>query len=528
MKPNTIKITLAMLAVLMSVTACFNDLDPKSLGPNSVTSVDAYKTPDDFRLGLAKLYASYVVAGQSGPGADPDISNLDIGFGIYLRGYWNLQELTTDEAVYSWAEDGSIRPLHWHTWTPTNSFIGALYTRMMLTIAYCNEFIRASTQSTDVDVKRFRAEARFLRALSYYHALDLFGNPPFVTEADLPGAFFPKQTTAPELFAYIEKELAEIENELGDPKFEYGRADKGALWMLQAKLYLNAVTYAGTAKYTECITALNKLFATGAYSLAGSYRHNFVADNNTSPELIFTINHDAAHTQSYGGMGFVIHGQIGGNMVAADFGVSSGWAQNRVTPEFVGKFPDPGGATDSRAMFHTDGQELEIEDVATFTDGYAVKKFTNKTLAGGNAPSGGSNEFVDTDFPMFRLADAYLMYAEAVLREGAGGSSAQALTYVNEIRARAFGNTSGNINAGQLTLAFILDERARELYWECHRRTDLIRYGLLTGGNYLWSWKGNTKDGSPSGAFRDLFPIPAFELAANPTLEQNTGYPRGE
>jgi starch-binding outer membrane protein, SusD/RagB family len=526
MKIKSIYLILAMLTV--SVTSCFNDLDPKSLGPNSVTSVDAYKTPDDFKMGLAKLYASYVVAGQSGPGTDPDISNLDVGFGVYLRGYWNLQELTTDEAVYSWAEDGGIRPLHWQTWTPTNSFIGALYTRMMLTISYCNEFIRASAQSADADVKKYHAEARFLRALSYHHALDLFGNPPFVTEVEQPGAFFPKQTNRQDLFTYIETELAEIESALGDPKFEYGRADKGALWMLQAKLYLNAETYTGTAKYTECLTALNKLFSAGAYSLANNYRQNFVADNNTSPELIFTINHDAAHTQSYGGVGFIIHGQIGGNMVASDFGVSSGWAQNRVTPEFVSKFPDPSGASDTRARFHTDGQELEIEDVGTFTDGYAVTKFTNKTLAGGNAPSGGSNEFVDTDFPMFRLADAYLMYAEAVLRGGAGGTSTQALTYVNNLRTRAFGNASGNINAGQLTLAFILDERARELYWECHRRTDLIRYGLLTGNGYLWSWKGNTKEGASTEGFRNLFPIPAFELAANPALEQNTGYTRGE
>lgn len=519
---------LPILLIPIILVSCFNDLDPKSLGSNSVTSVDAYKTPDDFKLGLAKLYASYVVAGQSGPGTDPDISNLDVGFGVYLRGYWNLQELTTDEAVYSWAEDGSVRPLHWHTWTPTNSFIGALYTRMMLTISYCNEFIRASAQSTDAEVKRYNAEARFLRALSYYHALDLFGNPPFVKETDQPGAFFPKQTTAPELFAYIEGELTAIEDLLGEPKFAYGRVDKGALWMLQAKLYLNAVTYTGTKKYTECLTALNKLLTTGGYSLATNYSQNFVADNNNSPELIFTINHDAARTQTYGGMGFIIHGQIGGNMVASDFGVSSGWAQNRVTPQFVAKFPDPSGASDKRAMFHTDGQQLEINDVGTFTDGYAVKKFTNKTLAGGNAPSGGSNEFVDTDFPMFRLADAYLMYAEAVLRDGAGGTSAQALTYVNALRTRAFGNASGNITADQLTLPFILDERARELYWECHRRTDLIRYGMFTGNAYLWSWKGNTKAGTSTDGFRNLFPIPAFELAANTALEQNDGYPRSE
>ncbi|HEY5749245.1 MAG TPA: RagB/SusD family nutrient uptake outer membrane protein [Chryseolinea sp.] len=528
MKIISIKMTIVMLTVFTLVTSCFSDLDPQPLGPNSVTSAYAYNTPADYKMGLAKLYASFVVAGQSGPGSDPDISNLDIGFGIYLRGYWNLQELTTDEAVYTWTEDGTIHPLHWQTWTPTNTFIGALYTRMMLTIAYCNEFIRASAASTDTEVKRYHAEARFIRALAYSHALDLFGNPPFVTEADEPGSFFPKQTTRTDLYAYIEKELTEIEEGLGEPKFEYGRADKAALWMLQAKLYLNAKVYSGTERNTECITALNKLLSRNAYTLSTEYRHNFVADNNTSPELIFTINHDAVHTQTYGGMAYIIHGEIGGNMNAADFGVSSGWAQNRVTPEFVAKFPDTSGDTDSRAMFHTDGQNLEIDDVGTFTDGYAITKFTNKTLAGGNAPSGGSIDFVDTDYPMFRLADAYLMYAEAVLRGGAGGSSSTALDYVNAIRARAFGDDSGNINAGQLTLSFILDERARELYWEGHRRTDLIRYGLLTGSDYLWSWKGNTKAGSSTEAFRNLFPIPAFELAANPTLKQNDGYPGGE
>jgi hypothetical protein len=157
-----------------------------------------------------------------------------------------------------------------------------------------------------------------------------------------------------------------------------------------------------------------------------------------------------------------------------------------------------------------------------------VKKFTNKTLAGGSAPSGGSNEFVDTDFPMFRLADAMLMYAEAVLRGGTGGTPAQALTYVNLIRERAYGDTSGNISSGQLTLQFILDERGRELFWECHRRTDLIRYGYLTGGDYIWSWKGNTKEGVATEEFRNLFPIPSFDLAANPSLKQNPGYSGGD
>lgn len=519
---NTIrtKFLITGATILVLVSSCISELDPESLGANSVTSVDAYKTAADYKQGLAKLYASFVVAGQVGPGTDADIDNLDVGFGVYLRAYWNLQQLPTDEAVYSWAEDGGIRPLHWQTWTATNSFISAMYTRMMLTIAFCNEFIRASAGSEDAEIKRFHAEARFLRALSYYHALDLFGYPPFVTEVEKPGAFFPRQTNPAELFNYIEAELAAIEDELGNPRFEYGRADQGALWMLQAKLYLNAETYIGQEKYTECLTALNKLLTSNAYSLASNYLLNFRADNNTSPEIILPFNHDARNTQTYGGMGFIIQGQIGGSMNPADFGVTGAWAQNRVTPEFVAKFDDISGDTDRRAQFHTDGQQLEIEDVGVFTDGYAVKKFKNLTLAGGSALSGGSNDFVDTDFPMFRLADAYLMYAEAVLRGGAGGSDAQALEYINDLRERAYGDATGNITADELTLPFILDERARELYWECHRRTDLIRYGLLTGGDYIWSWKGNTKEGTATPAYRNLFPIPSTDLAANPSMVQ--------
>jgi starch-binding outer membrane protein, SusD/RagB family len=122
------------------------------------------------------------------------------------------------------------------------------------------------------------------------------------------------------------------------------------------------------------------------------------------------------------------------------------------------------------------------------------------------------------------LADAYLMYAEAVLRGGSGGTVGQALEYVNAIRERAYGNTTGNISSGDLTLDFILDERARELYWEAHRRTDLIRFGKFTGGEYLWPWKGNVKEGTATPSYRDLFPIPSSDRAANPTLEQNPGY----
>jgi hypothetical protein len=178
-------------------------------------------------------------------------------------------------------------------------------------------------------------------------------------------------------------------------------------------------------------------------------------------------------------------------------------------------------AFDKRAMFFTEGQTLEIFDIGNFNDGYAIEKFKNITSDGA---TGSNLTFPDTDFPMFRLADAYLMYAEAVLR-GGGGSQATALDLVNAIRTRAYGGeTGGNISSGELTLDFILDERARELYWECHRRTDLVRYGKFTGGSYLWPWKGNVAGGSSTDGKFDIFPLPDADVNANSNLQQNPGY----
>jgi hypothetical protein len=220
-------------------------------------------------------------------------------------------------------------------------------------------------------------------------------------------------------------------------------------------------------------------------------------------------------------MVYLVHAPIGGSMSPdAMFGVGGGWGGLRTTSALVAKFPTSG---DSRALFWTDGQTLEIDDIAQFTQGYGITKFRNRKLDG--TPASHPNpDFVDTDWPMFRLADAYLMYAEAVLRGGAGGTRAQALTYINAIRTRAYGNASGNISDSQLTLDFILDERARELYWEGHRRTDLVRFKKFTGSDYLWPWKGKAKNGIGTESYRDLFPIPAADIGANPTLKQNEGY----
>ena len=520
MKIYTIK-SLAVILVTLIFASCVNDLNVTPKDPNIVTSLTVYSTPGAYKEGLAKLYATFAVSGQQGPAGQADIAGIDEGFSNYLRQYWNAQELSTDEAVMAW-NDASIKDFHWQTWAPNDVFIAAVYSRIMYTVALCNEYIRATAGQTDADLIKYNAEARFLRALAYYHALDLFGNPPFVTEADAPGAFFPKQTTRAALYAYIETELKAIENVLGAPKFEYARADQAAAWTLMAKLYLNAKVYVGQDKNSECATYCAKVIAAG-YTLAPKYANNFTADNNLSPEMIFPITSDGQSTQTYGGMTYLVHAEIGGSMPPAQFGVGGGWGGIRTTSTFVGKFTDITGATDKRAMFWTAGQNLVINDIGQFTDGYAITKYSNLTSTGAAAPHA-HPDFVDTDYPLFRLADVYLMYAEAVLRGATTGNATSALGYVNAIRTRAYGNANGNITAAQLTLDFILDERSRELYWEGHRRTDLIRYAKFTGGAYLWPWKGKAFAGTSTESFRDLYPIPSNDLGANPTLKQTPGY----
>lgn len=515
------------ILLLVLVSSCTDlDLQPQS----STTPEVLFQDESSYKAFIAKVYAGLAVTGQSGPAGSADISSLDEGFSNYLRQYWQLQELTTDEAVIGWGDEG-LPDLHAHTWTSANQFVRAMYYRIFFQVSIANEFLRETTQAkldarkvseaTQAQVRAYRAEARFLRALSYWHAVDMLGDVPFYTEESGFGSEPPAQASRATVFEFITKELIEIENEMVAPGTnEYGRADRAAVWMLQAKLYLNAEVYTGKAEYTNCIAACKKIIDSGVYSLQDTYRHLFMTDNHNSNEIIWAIPFDGESTQTWGGMTYLVHAPVGGNMKGEDYGINGGWNGLRTTKALVDLFPDASGQVDERAIFYTDGQSKEINSIGNFNDGYAVPKYTNVSSEG---VPGADLDHPDTDYPMFRLADAYLMYAEAVLRGGTGGDRATALNLINQLRTRAYNNNSGNISDADLTLNFILNERARELYWEAHRRTDLIRFNQFTE-NGIWPWKGGVKEGKTTEPFRRLFPIPASEILANPKLKQNQGY----
>ncbi|MEI2673386.1 MAG: RagB/SusD family nutrient uptake outer membrane protein [Chitinophagaceae bacterium] len=520
-----------MLLALVSITtpSCFNDLDLEpAYGLNSVA---VYEDPANYIHVLAKIYSGLAISGNQGPAGNPDISGIDEGFSQYVRVLWNLQEVTTDGAKCAWNDPG-IPELNKMQWSSTNDFVEAMYNRIYFQLPLCNEFLREASDEKMSDrgfneadqnlIRGYRNEVRFLRALSYFHAMDLFGNVPFITEESVFGSDAPERITRGDLFAYVEGELLAIESALPSTN-EYGRATKGAVQTLLAKIYLNAEVYTGTPRYSDCAEYCAKVINDGGYSLEPVYDHLFMADNNKSNEIIFPVTFDGLFTQTYGGTTFLTHSTIGGDAMSAldssYFGVQFGWGGNRATPEFAENFPDN---DDARNMFFVDGQTLEFTDdtqLGQFVVGWPIAKWRNITSTG-VLGSDGTGNFVDTDFPMFRLADVYLMYAECAAR-GAGDVSL-GLGYVNAIRERAYGDAAHNV--ASITPEFVLAERARELQFEAQRRTDLIRFGLFTGGEYVWAFKGGPYNGTSVSEHLNLFPIPSDDIIANPNLIQNPGY----
>lgn len=541
MNMNYIKKLLFVIPTLL-IVSCHDDLDQSPIDPDSFTETNVFANADEAKGALAKLYASLALTGQQGPSGQPDITGIDEGTSQYSRLLFSLNELTTDHAVIGWGDPG-LPNLHAMNWGAGNDFTTGMYYRLAQEVSFTNSFIEnASALNENVEVEAYIAEARFLRAFAYYNLLDLYGEVPLVTvvSTDLP-----EQNTKAEIFSFVESELLAIQDLLKDSGAnEYGRVDRVAAWALLSKLYLNAEVFTGEDRYTDAITFSN-LTINSSYSInttdangnGSAYDELFLADNNSNGaqnEFIFTLNFDGNNSRTYGGTTFLVHAAIGGAMDAFNFGVNGGWSGLRTTKALVNKFDysitntdadgNPIEWEDSRALFYTDGQSFEINTIAnTFTDGYAVTKFKNVDSNGAAGVDEGG-DFVDTDLPVIRLAEIYLNYAEALLRGGSGGNLNTATSYINELRARAFGSTAGNISSGDLDLDFILDERSRELYWEGQRRTDLIRFNDYTTGNYLWPFKGGSKSGTAVDDFRKLFPLPSNIILINPNLTQNTGY----
>lgn len=522
MKLYVITLSLALLATL---NACVKDLDVTPIDPNIALPEEVLNSEEAYFQVLAKCYQGLACSSSDGPDASPDISGVDGGYGQYMRALFNLNTLTTDEATCCW-NDGSLRHLHQMRWTATNEFNLSMYFRIYYQISLCNEFLRrgaASEYAESANMKQWMQEARALRALSYYHAIDMYGNVPFATEEQSVGSTGPEQIKRADLYAWLVDECKDLISVLPAKAPEYGRVSGEMVKMILAKLYLNSQVYTDGAvsNFAEC-AAICKEIMNDHPTLEANYLNLFGADNDKFNEIIFAVVSEGTNTRSYGSTNYLVLASLNGDYTAwkTKMGAVEGWGGLTVTSAFINKF-DPKDArytfTDC-AEFDPKGEYVhtyQVTDDNTFLSGYCTTKWRNVKSDGtlGNQV----NSTVDTDYPIFRAADAYLMYAEATLRNG--GNAGEAAQAVNVVRRRA-----GLSDISTISLDEILDERGRELYWENFRRSDLIRFGKYVGSEYLWEWKGGVMEGTSVDARFNLLPIPSNDINSNSKLTQNPGY----
>lgn len=505
--------------------SCINDLNTEPLTDENLLPETAWKDSASYEQFLAKIYAGLALSGNEGPFGLADITASDQGEATFLRSYWNLQELGTDEVIG--AEDNeTTRGLQFCQWNSSNNFVALNYTRIYLNIAYVNEFLRETTDSKlnkreisssmREKINGFRAEAIALRALNYYFLMDLYANIPYIDENfEVGTGAGVVQKDRSFFFPWIESELKSVEGKLPPAdKDHYGMINDPTIWMILSKMYLNAEVYIGENRYDDCLTYLNKILSSG-YTIDPIYRNIFCADNYKSPEIIFPIVYDGRKATTFGGTTFLIAAANKSDMnPIVNVGFAQAWSNIRARESLSSLFE----SNDKRALFWKENRTENTTVWYDFTKGWSVVKYTNLNSDG----SVGSNTaHADTDFPFFRLADVYLMYAEAVLRGGTGGTKSKAVDYINELRLRAGIET---ISEAELNLDFILDERSRELYWEAHRRSDLIRFNKFTK-DYNWPWKNGVYIGVKNIDDKyKIYPIPATEISANNSLKQNSGY----
>ncbi len=522
----------ALGLVMCLATGCLKDLD--QYPHTDTTSKDVYTSVENYESVLSGIYTSMIV----------NLSSIadDDRYQNYTRCLTMFQECSADTMDDVWLSGETMTDVSFQQWNAGDPWVSAMFYHIYNIISLSNEFIRNSSEDaisgfSEADkekIRGWRDEARGLRALAYYHELDFFNVASFVTEDNGVGSYIPETYSRKQLFEYIESELKELGESL--PSRNYGHFTRSAANALLARLYLNAEVYTGTARWNDCIAACNKVIEDGYNTLAPSYASLFNADNDKRDgEIIFALACDATHTVAWGAGTYLVCASRFDNYdgILEDFGVATYWNCLRVRPQLVDLFTDG----DSRAKFGSRDRKLydeapedfyedpgdtkykyrdrekEISKHDDVTTGWEMTKWTNLTDEGEVASDTRVNG-AETDYPMFRLADVYLMAAEATLRGGTGAQKT-ALEYVNLVRERAFGGASGDIASGDLTLDFILDERARELYSEGVRRTDLIRFGKYTSG-YNWNWKGGVLEGKDVDKKYCVLPIPEAELSANP------------
>ena len=530
MKVNSRKsiLSAALLSVALGTMniSCTGDLDVTPINPQTTQVLD-----EDALLN--KIYASFALTGQNGGAGNGDIPSeifANEGMSGFYRMAWSLNEFTSDEAGWVWSDAGVPELLH-HGFSASNTFSYAMYYRLYFTITLCNSYLQQVSDAQKC------AEVRLIRALNYMYVTDLYGAGPMTTaiSAELAPYYDRKQ-----LFDFCESELkAALENLPEDGKNTYGRVDKAAANLLLARLYLNAEVYTGTPRWQEAMDYAEKVINSSYYHLNMSgkngfsaYQMLFLADNNENGaqyEAVFPVMQDGIQTQSYDATNFLVFSNFSSEMSEViPSGTNNSWGKcarvkGRLVEKFFGTDTPPEtdnidemvrAANDDRALFYSKGYSEYITTEAS-DEGFACVKFRNVRSDGEKASA---VNFVDTDLPLLRVAEAYLTYAEASIRKN--GQNSTANKYINELRQRA-----NAIPQNTYSIDDVLDEWSREFWFEGRRRIDLVRYGRFGGqSEYLWEFMNNIPDGGSFSSNFNVFGLPSTDLDTNTNLKQNPGY----
>jgi hypothetical protein len=538
---------ICILAVVAGCASCVNDLDTLPLNVTDPVSEYVYGADEEGYLsGLTRLYFQFVTNDLT------DLQSMDGGASELIRAFWSVQETTADAVKCSWENDAWVRALNTNTWSDVqNDALYAVYVRTLQGVAFVNEYLRQTTPDRlagrGVDamlaasIEGFRAEARFIRAYLYWMALDCFGSVPFTTEqSPFGGTFFPEQASRTDIYDFCISELSYLmsaESPMPEARSNYPRADKGSAAGLLARMYLNSKVYTGVERWEEAKSVCEDIFRMG-YSLSQEYSSLFRGDNGENQmargEMLWSVSYDAQKTRSYGGTSYLLSATLASTDItdtSRPNGQRNGWAGLRVPFEYVERYFDVGSrdydtgeyeVADRRGeVFYIKGRQESMEGALySFMNGWSCLKFNNIPYGQTDEsflPVSAVKDFSDVDFPMIRLAEIYLIYAEACMHLGL---QSLALPLVGELSERA-----GVLAPAEITEDFLVSERARELMWEGHRRTDLIRYGLYNTSEYLWPYKGgDAYEGQSFPEYKCIFPIPPTELATNANLRQNPGY----
>ena len=551
----------AMASMLcMGFVSCADELNIKSIDPQSTPTYSVEGL-------LAKQYATLGLTGQKGPAGSADLS-CDEGESGFIRTIFNLQELMTDETAWAYQNDPDIAPITNLSWKSSNGRVNWAYQRLIFDITLYNQFITEQSGSLSEDKI---AEVRFLRALNYYYFLDLYRKAPFKDTFD---NNLPIEKSGKDLYEWLDNELTTIEPlmaEVGayNTAKDFGRADRGAAYALHARLALNSEVYTdGLVKdYQKAIHYCDEIINSGKYDLSrakkngySGYQQLFMGDNDCNPEamkeIIFPIRQDGLKARAYAGTTYLVAAATIAGMPYASTGdpwkcffarenmvekffpnkdipmaAKEDIPENATQEKIIAKDNEKGISTadvvakakDDRALFYMGVGGCETGKVRTINPGENITgplngaSFVKWSNLHADGTAQHDQNYSDTDFPVFRLAEIYLTRAEAKYRLN---GSQEGLADILEVQGRA----NRDLKATSVDDQTLIDEWCREFYMEGRRRSDLVRFGLFSGSKYLWSFKGGVENGTGIPSYYDVYPIPYNEIKNNPNMTQNPKY----